>query len=221
MGHHRCNGGLIILIGNTLFAGCFHEGYSVTLFYFLRVDGAIMIHYNIYIESTNKQGIDMQAITTITNKLNEVFADMDAKVLESSQEWAKGRVAAIKEFKESDEYQSLRKNAWRLYDRLHAIAGGKTWYGVFNNNTPERIAEFIEKNCQATVSKRNATIAKKLEKAGVSEVISEEFIYTKDGFDGTFKVNTDVGTKTVHINTIYAGGYNVQCLHLRVLTKIK
>lgn len=83
------------------------------------------------------------------------------------------------------------------------------------------IEEFIEKNCAATVAKRNATIAAKLEKAGVTEVVSEQFTYTKDGFDGVFVVNTDAGMKRVKINTIRAGGYNIQCLHLRVLVSVK
>jgi len=160
---------------------------------------------------------------TILAKLAEVFAPLDAEVLAASQEWARGRVAAIKEFKASDAAKALRaKGAFGgYYPALFNIAGGKTWYNVFDGNTAEAIANFVTKNNAAIVAKRNAMIVKKLTAAGVTEVISEEFAYSRDGFDGVFKVNTDNGVKRVSINTIRAGGYNIQCLHLRVLVKVK
>lgn len=163
----------------------------------------------------------MNAIDQITTKLEEVFAPMDAKVLEGTQAWAKGRVAAIKEFQASDEYQSIRFNAWKLYGRLHSIAGGKTWYNLLSGNSPATIKAFVQKNCKAIADRRNASITAKLVKAGVTEVISEEFTSTNDGFNGVFVVNTDAGKKKVTIETIYAGGYNIQCLHLRVLVRVK
>jgi hypothetical protein len=55
----------------------------------------------------------------------------------------------------------------------------------------------------------------------VVEVISEEFYRTADGFNGEFVVDTNAGRKTVTVNTVYAGGYNIQCLHLRVLVKVR
>lgn len=162
----------------------------------------------------------MNAKQQIINKLNEVFAPLDADVLENSQKWAVGRMAAIKTFKETDEYQLIRRDAFKLYARLFDIAGGKTWYNVFNGRSAAMVAEFVEKNCAATVAKRNASIAGKLTKANVSEVISEEFARAPNGFDGVFVVMTDAGKKVVTINTIIAGGYNIQCRHLRVLVRV-
>jgi hypothetical protein len=160
---------------------------------------------------------------TIIAKLNEVFAPLDAEVLESSQEWARGRVAALREYKASEAYAEIsKKGAWGgMYTKLFAIAGGKTWYNVFTGNGSAWIENFVTKNCAAIVAKRNASIAKKLAAAGVTEVVSEKFMHTRDGFDGVFIVNTDNGTKRVSIDTIRAGGYNIQCLHLRVLVKVK
>lgn len=161
------------------------------------------------------------AIAKISASLKTIFAPMDAKVLEAAKEWAVGRVAALKEFKASDEYAALRRDASQLYERLHAIAGGKTWYAVFNGTGADYVSEFMTKNCAATAYKRNASITAKLVKAGVSEVVSEQYTHTNDGFNGVFIVNTNAGTKRVSIDTIYAGGYNIQCLHLRVLVKVK
>lgn len=157
----------------------------------------------------------------IINNLNQVFKKFDDEVLESSKKWAQGRVEAIHEFKMSDEAKHLRRDQWAYYAKLFALAGGKSWYNVFDGRSKSMIEEFMEKNHQNTIEKRNASIAKKLEKAGVTEVLSEEYVYTKDGFNGIFRVNTNAGVKRVSIDTIYAGGYNIQCLHLRVLVKVK
>lgn len=163
----------------------------------------------------------MTAIDTIIAKLNEVFAPMDEEVLIATKKWAKNRVKAIREFKNSDEAKQLRKNQHAYYTKLFALAGGKTWYNVFDGRTEEMIEQAVTKICKANVDKRNANIATKLVSSGVTEVLRQEFAYTVDGFDGVFIVNTDAGVKRVSINTIRAGGYNVQCLHLRVLVKVK
>lgn len=55
----------------------------------------------------------------------------------------------------------------------------------------------------------------------MTEVVSKEFDMTTDGFNGVFVINTNNGVKRVFIETVYAGGYNIQCLHLRVLVKVK
>jgi hypothetical protein len=171
-----------------------------------------------------QEGHEMSnATATIINKLDEVFAPMDALVLDSAQEWAKGRVQALREFQKSEDYvdKCIKADPARRYQRLYALCNGKGWYNVFNGNSQAIVAEFVAKNCAATAKKRNAAIAAKLEKAGVVEVISEEFYRTADGFNGEFVVDTNAGRKTVTVNTVYAGGYNIQCLHLRVLVKVR
>lgn len=163
----------------------------------------------------------MSAVNQIFQALNGMFVELDAKMLENQKNWAKARCEALKVFKEAEHIKprNERMNTYKYHDILFATAGGKTWYNVFRYGYNNQVDEFITKNCKAIAEARNANIAKKLD--GVIEVLSTEVAYSRDGFNGTFKVNTDKGIKTVTIQTIYAGGYNIQCFHQRTLVKVK
>lgn len=163
-----------------------------------------------------------QTIIKIMSELNVMFQPMDAEVLAKSIVWAKGRVAAIKAFKDSLDFNARKAmGSSKYYDQLFAIAGGKTWYNVFNGRNETMINEFVEKNCKATAEQRNVRIAKKLEAAGVTEAKETTYTRTTDGFNCCIVLNTDKGEKVCRIETIHAGGYNIQCFHLRVLVNVK
>ncbi len=160
----------------------------------------------------------MNAIETITTKLNEVFKPLDEKVLAASKKWARERQEAIWNFEKSDEYQELRgvKNTWKRYDRLFSIAGGKSWYQVFTSYIGEYLDDYMAKNCKSIAAKRNASIAAKLNKAGVTEVVSEEFSQTDNGFDGLFVVRyKQFQRRGIYQYSIFL--QNLLCLQIRCL----
>lgn len=158
----------------------------------------------------------------ITVALDALFAEFDAVTYEENREWGVRRAAAVRDFRNSPEYAEVRRAGQAaLYARLFAIAGGKTWYNLFSGRSDAMIREAMDTHTARTIAGRNATIAAKLEKAGIAEVVSAETARTSDGFNGRFVVETDKGRKVVTIETIVAGGYNIQCRHLRVLVRIK
>ncbi len=161
------------------------------------------------------------AVMTIFKALNGMFVEMDAKVLEQSKEWATRRFNALKEWKktEAGERKSFQ-SAWDYYDAAHRVAGGSTWYGIFTNGNLEMTLAFVAKNAKATAEARNAKIAKQLAKIGVKEINDTVTGTTADGFFGKFTVATDNGNKTITIKGIHAGGWNIQCWHVRTLVRV-
>lgn len=159
----------------------------------------------------------LTAAEKLLNSLNTILAGFDKKVLEDTKEKMLERRLKLHEYKKNTEYSFSSE----YYSALHDICGGKTWYNIINNHSEEDLLIIVEKNCANVVKKRNASIAKKLEKAGITEVLEEKYSTTSDGYNGTYTINTDSGIKSVIIETILAGGYNIQCLHHRVLVKVK
>ena len=78
--------------------------------------------------------------------------------------------------------------------------------------------EQTEKRTRNTHKARNNRIAAKMEKAGITSIDVDNFkvVYGKN-FEGHWIID---GFR-VKIEVIFAGGYNIQCLHHRVLVNIK
>ena len=123
------------------------------------------------------------------------------------------------EFRASEEYKTIRAAKWgssNCTEREMDICGGKGWYGIIAHGTENGIRAAVQKNVEALIARRDAQIITALTKVGVTEIPDFELVETSDGVEGTF----NVAGHRVHIKTILAGGYNIQCLHNRTLVKV-
>ena len=74
-------------------------------------------------------------MTNMIQTLETAFVEFDAANAAKSLEWAKGRVAALREWKASDEAKEMARQpngSWGYYGRMFSICGGKAWFQLFN-----------------------------------------------------------------------------------------
>jgi hypothetical protein len=144
------------------------------------------------------------------NQIKKAFSGLDAQMFERQLEWAKARKSAITEM-----WAEKNNTRQMNYEILFEIAGGKTWYNLLAYTN--KIEEVVRKNIDNLIANRNNRIIKALNKKGITEIQDFELVSCGDGYEGTFVIDGHI----VSINTILAGGYNIQCLHQRTLIKIK
>lgn len=159
---------------------------------------------------------------TIINTLTSGFVKFDDLVLVDTIEWFKAAYLRLQEVKDSFPQRKNQQAILAYYAKAFDVCGGKGNYGLLRDyGCGDRLVEQLKKSHDFKILKRNTKIAKKLIDADITEITETEIAYTKNGFDGYFLVRTNLGTKRVCVNTIIAGGYNIQCTHYRVLVTIK
>lgn len=141
-------------------------------------------------------------------------------VMEKWKEAQLQRVADYREVRQRPEYKAL-KCEWtrskyltdRGWSKFYAVnyMNGKVWWD-----------DFLNKEIKNKMLKVDVAVHKKLkslEVLSVKELMA--FASSKDGFiEGIWELETPTGSKRFQIETIYAGGYNVQCFHIRTLYKL-
>ena len=158
-------------------------------------------------------------MTTLLKQITAVFAEVDAK-----------SIAAIpEEVKESRKW--YRTQCAKLHEEFPLSKGdnyGKFWGALYRIATKQEIedndwsldnhVERVIKRTKRTQESRNKRIAQKFEKAGIANIESNDLVVV---YGEDFRGEWIIDGHLVKLDVIWAGGYNIQCLHCRVLCKIK
>jgi len=158
----------------------------------------------------------MQTYNEIIKSLEEVFTKFDAIYTEKQIAYYLEKKEEIMKFWK-DNY-SIRKGI--CWGSLYNVAGGKGMHEKLYGINVKMAKDLAVKDAQAVIKARNSKIANKLEEAGITKVLNSNIEVSSDGFNGYYVVETNNGQKAIRIDTIIAGGYNIQRLHYRTLVKV-
>ena len=148
---------------------------------------------------------DAQSISNVPaymEEARELFRTMQRAYFDANQAYRRKEISEYERYKAQEEFYSTFS---------------KQFISDYDWGKDEQIAREIKK-VQATHEARNVRIATKMAKAGITSIDADDFtiLYGKD-FTGLWIID---GFQ-VKIQVIWAGGYNIQKLHHRVLVSVK
>ncbi|MBT2909676.1 hypothetical protein PL84_03650 [Vibrio anguillarum] len=121
----------------------------------------------------------------------------------------------VRDIKQSDEYKS-EKGASARFAVLERHGYGKTHINLAQN-TFSQLLERMEKDAEHSLLKIDVAVAKRLSGLEIVKVECLACGEGKDGFvEGSWRLSDGEGKSRIFsFETVYAGGYNIQCLHVR------
>ena len=160
----------------------------------------------------------------IITALEKAFVKFDKDYLESEVTFFLDKFKILQDYwkKNSEDKKNgvAQKSSEEKYKEIFRLVGGKSVFDIIHGRNASMVEDIATKMANNTIEKRNAKIVLQLEEMGILEVSEGDVKYSRDGFNGIFTVMTESGKKTIRIDTILAGGHNIQRLHYRTLVKI-
>jgi len=153
---------------------------------------------------------------TLLQQIQAAFADADAQSIAALPEKVIEARAAYRNLKK--EYLATQYGSYERRIASNAIDAmfTKSFQSEYSWGEEDHIERAIKALKKAHAA-RNDRIHNKMAKAGITSIDVDNFkvIYGED-FQGLWVV----GGHVVEIRVIWAGGYNIQSLHQRVLVKV-
>jgi len=163
-----------------------------------------------------------EIINAIKNQVQPIMDDWKVKMLDHVKKLEKYCLHEV--YQEADKRKE--EYAGKNYGRtmfIHKLKVKKGWTKALDkmfHRSEEDLNAMIEKEAEAKLSKIDIAVSKKLSKINVHKIELLHFNTNSiEGYvEGAWKINDE---KIFSFRTIYAGGYNVQCLHYRTIYKFK
>ena len=168
--------------------------------------------------------IDSASMKPVFESVTKSLAQFDAERLERQQAEV---TRCYNEFMvvmgapiDSIEYHDkIKASAWT--DGARAAKLPFEMVALFQFRELADVLRMTKSSFEMRCLERDYKIAEKLVGIKVTAIEEVKVISAVDGYNGHFAVETAQGRKIIEINTIFAGGYNIQRLHERVLVTIK
>ena len=152
----------------------------------------------------------------LTNKIKQVFADLDAQEIKQETVYVLETADMVRNTRDYQELKNIMLERGIDRDLIGTIR-----YQTHNKTLQEANAIIVEialKPILAKQEKRNFKIAKKLFEKGVKDI---NLNLSEIVWGGNFETELKVNNLLVTLKVIFAGGYNVQRYHPRILCNVK
>jgi hypothetical protein len=158
-----------------------------------------------------------------------IIEDIKRTLVPEIKKWVDSQVKRIlevqteyKKLMAGPDWRKLSGN-WAFWQDFYNNKCGKTiWHRLQYEHEPA-IRAYFEKLAKAKLDKIDFAVRKKVTDYIVKCELVGRINQGEDGyFEGTWRLTTDAGvTMYFGFRSILAGGYNIQCLHIRTLYNYK